>query len=319
MPESERLPFFREFLGRQVMRQDIDPLPDHRFRTDTTMRRLPGLLMYWTTGTTTSSARQIRRTRQLLSDGNDSLLIQWVSTARHVEHLGREVFVGPGEGIMFSCADTRSVLHPSDYRTLSLSVPRSALGPRLRDIDSALCRPLHAGSAAQRLLFRYLELLRDESSADATELRDLVTGHVYDLLAVALGATRDAAETAGTRGVRAARLAEIKDSVRQNLPRVTLSEITVRHRLTPRYVQILFEEDGTTFTEFVLEQRLVLARRLLAGPGSTGRKITDIALSCGFGDVSYFNRKFRGRFGSTPSDMRNRGGVPGTGAPANLP
>src|SRR5215469_16977885 len=84
--EPDRLPFFREFLGRQVMRQEIDPLPDHPFRTDTTVRRLPGLLMYWTSG----SARNVRRTRELLADGNDGLLVQWVSVPRQIDHLGQE-------------------------------------------------------------------------------------------------------------------------------------------------------------------------------------------------------------------------------------
>jgi AraC-like DNA-binding protein len=306
LPESDRLPLFREFLGRQVMRQDIDPVPDHPCRTDTRVQRLPGLLMYWTTGTTTSSARHIRRTREHLSDGNDSLLFQWVSAARRVEHLGREIFVGPSEGILFSCADTRNVLHLSDYRTISLSIPRSALRPRLRDVDAALARPLPGELAVQQLLLGYVRLLQQEPLTSAPELRELATNHVYDLLAVALGATRDAAEIAKKGGVRAARLAAIKQNIRENLSRVTLADITVRHRLTPRYVQMLFEEEGTTFTEFVLEERLVHARRMLASPRSAGRKITDIAYTCGFGDISYFNRRFRRRFGSAPGEVRNK-------------
>ncbi len=301
IPESDRLPFFREFLGRQVMRQDIEPLPDHPFHANTIMRRLPGLLMYWTTG----SARRVRRTRELLTDGNDSLLFQWVSVPRQVEHLGRDILVGPGEGIVFSCADTRSVVQLCDYRTVSLTVPRSALGPRLRDFDAIFAQPLHRESAPQHLLLGYLELLRDESFAATAELRELATIHVYDLLAVALGATRNATDIAEKRGVRAARLAEIKSSVRQNLSRATLGAITTRHRLTPRYIQILFEEDSTTFTEFVLEERLALAHRMLVSPRALGRKIADIAFECGFGDISYFNRKFRARFGATPRDVRN--------------
>jgi AraC-like DNA-binding protein len=302
VPVSDRLPFFREFLGRQVMRQDIDPLPDHPFRADTTVRRLPGLLMYWTTG----SARRVRRTRELLADGNDSLLFQWVSVPRKVDHLGRDIVVGPGEGIMFSCADTRSVVQLHDYRTISLTVPRRALCSRLREVEATLARPLRRGSAEQQLLLRYLKLLREESSTATEELRELATCHVYDLLAVALGATRDAMELAKMRGVRAARLAAIKHSVRENLSRITLADITLHHRVSPRYVQMLFEEEGTTFTEFVLEERLAYARRLLASPRSAGRKIIDIAFSCGFSDISYFNRKFRARFGASPREVRDK-------------
>jgi AraC-like DNA-binding protein len=38
-------------------------------------------------------------------------------------------------------------------------------------------------------------------------------------------------------------------------------------------------------------------------------RIIDIALACGFADISYFNRAFRARYGVTPSDVRNGGFV----------
>ena len=69
-------------------------------------------------------------------------------------------------------------------------------------------------------------------------------------------------------------------------------------------VERLFEQAGTTFTEFVLEQRLLLARKLLQHPRASARKISDIAHSAGFSDLSYFNRAFRKRFSATPSDLR---------------
>src|SRR6185437_7878597 len=190
LPEAHRLAWFREFLGRQVMRQEFDAPPEHAFYTDMHMQRLPGLVIYWTT----SSPRHIRRTRELLSDGNDNLLFQCGSGARQVEHLGRELFVGPGAGIVFSCSETRSLRVDSDYRTVSLSIPRSALGFRLRDTDGCVARPLPANSSAQNLLLGYLALLQNESSTATPELRDAAVNHVYDLLAIMLGATRDAAE-----------------------------------------------------------------------------------------------------------------------------
>jgi AraC-like DNA-binding protein len=67
---------------------------------------------------------------------------------------------------------------------------------------------------------------------------------------------------------------------------------------------MLFEEEDTTFTEFVLERRLDRAHRMLADPRSADRNISTIAFDAGFGDLSYFNRTFRRRFGRTPSDVR---------------
>jgi AraC-like DNA-binding protein len=55
----------------------------------------------------------------------------------------------------------------------------------------------------------------------------------------------------------------------------------------------------------VLEQRLLLAHRLLCGIRGRKEKISTIAYDAGFRDLSYFNRSFRRRFGMTPSEWRD--------------
>ena len=85
---------------------------------------------------------------------------------------------------------------------------------------------------------------------------------------------------------------------------LTIASIARRFGLSSKLVQRLFERAGTTFTEFVLEQRLLLARRLLSSLESRQNKIGTIAYTAGFGDLSYFNRTYRRRFGMTPSEWR---------------
>jgi AraC-like DNA-binding protein len=139
--------------------------------------------------------------------------------------------------------------------------------------------------------------------------RRLVVTHVHDLISLALGATRDGGELADRRGLAAARLRAIKADIARRAANIDLgiTSIPRMHGVTPRYIQILFEEDGTTFSGYLGIQRLALAHRLLADPNDR-RKISDIALAAGFGNVSYFNRAFRRLFGATPSDIRSRDG-----------
>src|SRR5260370_3333030 len=56
--------------------------------------------------------------------------------------------------------------------------------------------------------------------------------------------------------------------------------------VTPKQVQRLFGATGLTFSEFVLEQRLLLAHRLLSGIGGRREKISTFAHDAGFGDLS---------------------------------
>jgi len=85
---------------------------------------------------------------------------------------------------------------------------------------------------------------------------------------------------------------------------LSVAEIARRHRITPRYIHKLFENEGLTFSSFVLGQRLSRAQRLLTNPHIAGRSISSVAFDVGFNDLSYFNRAFRRRYAATPTEIR---------------
>jgi AraC family transcriptional regulator len=60
---------------------------------------------------------------------------------------------------------------------------------------------------------------------------------------------------------------------------------------------------GVTPHQYILRARLRAAALGLASRADT---ILDIALQCGFGDLSNFNRAFRAEFGITPRAYRLR-------------
>jgi AraC-like DNA-binding protein len=84
--------------------------------------------------------------------------------------------------------------------------------------------------------------------------------------------------------------------------------VAMRHGISLRYVRKLFQDEQTTFSDFVLLMRLERSRQLLRSPVRAVSTIASIAHACGFNDLSYFNRTFRRRYGLTPSDFRD--GVP---------
>lgn len=182
------------------------------------------------------------------------------------------------------------------------------LAPHLADLGGALLAPVIADSPALHLLKGYAASLDDTASLTTPELRRAVATHIHDLAALAIGATKDATDIANLRGVRAARLRAIKADIAAQLSdgRLSAEAIALKHGITPRYMRMLFEAEDTSFSEFVLRQRLQRAYRMLTDPLHLGRPISSIAFDCGFSDLSYFNRTFRQRFQATPSDLRNR-------------
>ncbi len=105
---------------------------------------------------------------------------------------------------------------------------------------------------------------------------------------------------------RGTRCAAILRAIESRSGDPNLSAITVAKMLgiTPRYVHLLLEATGKSFTHHVLERRLERAAALLRDPRWRYRKIADVAAEVGFSDLSYFNRAFRRHYGMTPSAMR---------------
>jgi AraC-like DNA-binding protein len=180
------------------------------------------------------------------------------------------------------------------------------LAPLVGRVDDALMRRIPGENGVLGLLASYLPAALGSDALGAPDSAESVARHVHDLVALIAGATGDAAAIAASRGLRAARLRAIRADVLANLDDVALSvaAVAARRGVSPRYVHKLFEGTAATFSQFVLEQRLIRAYRMLTDPRRAGETVSTVAFAVGFGDLSYFNRTFRRRYGATPSDVR---------------
>jgi AraC-like DNA-binding protein len=304
LPARDRVPFWREVFGHKLVQVDIEPLADAPFEATATLRALPDLRSL----SCASSAARTRRTRNLVADGDDgfALLIGMRGTIT-ASQLGRDISLGPGQAAVFLHAEPAIMTH-DHFAHEGLVMPRAALAPLVRNLEDAAMRPIPRNNAALRLLVGYLATLRDDLALATPGMRHLVATHIHELVAVAIGATRDGLAIAEERGVRAARLAAIKaDIIAHAADRdLTLASVAARHGLSPRSVQLLFEPEDLSFSQFVIEQRLARAHRRLVDPRYAAMTVSAIALAAGFGDLSYFNRSFRRRYGVSPSDLRTR-------------
>lgn len=68
--------------------------------------------------------------------------------------------------------------------------------------------------------------------------------------------------------------------------------------MSERSLQRKFKQEfGMSFKDYVSQFRFEQAKRKL----KQGERVSDVALSCGFNDPSYFSARFKGNFGITPS------------------
>ena len=303
LPPSERLPYFREVLGRSLARLDLIPIEGRPLQWSFNMHVLDGLAML--SGQT--GGHLARRSRSLLSDGDDDLIF---ATNRSgfslLSQRGRECRLEAGAAALLSSAETGAQDFPGPASPLNLRIQRRRLAALVRVPEDAMVRPIQPGTEALRLLVDYVDVAVRRHCLTSPQLRQAFTTHVYDLVALAIGTSRDASEVARERGLRAARLNAAQGDIMRRLEEegLTVADVAARLGMTPRYLQRLFESEGTTFTEYVTQQRLARAYRTLSDPRLLDRTVTAIAFDVGFGNLSYFNRLFRRAYGATPSDVR---------------
>ena len=300
-PERSRLATWREIYGRSIANVDIEPIGDEPFHADVTFNLLPNVSI----GAGSRSPAHYRAAPELL--GRDIVGLSVLrSGAASATQFGRELISGVGSAsVLTSTApSTSTMLTHGSFVTLAFSRPTiAALAP---DHSQAFGRPIPSSNAALALLIRYLDIVRAGDELTNPIIGRSVSDHVLDLAALVLGARGDHAAMARQRGARAARLSAVKADILRDLGRSDLSTelIAGRHGISPRYVRKLFEQDGSSFSSFVLTERVAKAHRMLIDRRYAHLNITQIAHESGFGDVSYFNRVFRRHFGAPPSDFR---------------
>jgi AraC-like DNA-binding protein len=297
LPAARRLPALRDLFDRSIgmeIAADSDQPVDLQINVVPGLRRALMLQPF-----TARAARPSLR----LSDGDDTVCLMIKSGGHMALRQGRHKAVPEvGDGMLLVYRQP-SQLSFQAATYLSVRVPLEALA-MLVDVEAAAGCRIPGDTAALALLRHYVASLPERLGDPA--LGGLVATHVYDLMAMAIGATGEGREIARRRGVRVARLESIKAHLTRDAS-LSIDEIARRQGVTPRYVQILFEEQGTTFGEFVTERWLDAARSMLRSPRYAGWSIAGIAFEAGFRDLSHFNRRFRRRFGVTPSEFRRYG------------
>jgi AraC-like DNA-binding protein len=307
LPEAERLAIYREVFGAFVVKLDLTPIDGRPFRELATFHTFDNLGI----GFSETNGNIGIRTKALVADGNDDLVLCTnLGGLSLPSQRGRELTMRAGSATLISLGECGRQDFPEHTRYMWWRIPRRTLGAFVANPEDMLLREVPADNEALRRLIDFTTTTLDQQKLRAPDRRRRFAAAVHDLLALAIGASDEAAEQARAGGLRAARLQAVKADavVRLGDPGFTVAAAAARQRVTPRYVQALFESEGTTFSSFLLERRLARVNAALRDPQQAGRRISAIAHEAGFGDLSHFNRDFRRRYGASPSDIRAAAG-----------
>ena len=101
-------------------------------------------------------------------------------------------------------------------------------------------------------------------------------------------------------------LEALLDFCRRNLhdPALSPDLVAAQFGISTRTLHLRFEKFEQTFGRWLLDTRLDASCNALRNSRQHTCSISEIAYSCGFNDLSHFNKSFRMRFGTSPSEWR---------------
>ncbi|MEJ1970003.1 MAG: helix-turn-helix domain-containing protein [Rhizomicrobium sp.] len=299
---AARIAAWREVLAIKLLALDVEALGDKPFAADVMLRSLHDVRI--ATGRIAPAVS--RRSAALVAADNDDMAMLIVLDGTIVVTQDGSVTLKAGDGVLFICSRELVLTNTAAVRVLFLRIPYATLARCGSPRDLAPIRLVPRGTSNLHLLVRYAGTLFEDDDIAMTPGAGLVViEHVVDLAALAIGAARETRMPGEARD-DAARLRNIKADILRNLTwrDLSLAWFATRHGLSTRRLYRMFERDGASFAEFVLEQRLAAAHRMILNRRFADHSISAIALQCGFGDISYFNRSFRAKYGETPSGVR---------------
>jgi AraC-like DNA-binding protein len=305
---SDGVQMWRDVVCRSLVALDVKPAdPEHFFG-----RIAAAELGRLTMTDITSRPQDAHRTQRLISrDQQRYLKIGLLAEGRCVvtQH-GREAQLDSGDLVCYDTGAPYAFHMQTPFRLGVFMIPATTAEHRLRAFEKATAIPVAGNTGLGRVISTALRsvLTGADASADTNGgIADVHIGEAVTNLAAALVAELTG-HTPDENAARTALMGHIRAFIERNLTDPDLSPATVAAsaNISVRYLYKLFEQDGTTVSEWIRNRRLDNTVRDLADPHLTHRTIAGIGARWGFHDPTHLSRVFRAREGISPRDFRER-------------
>ena len=241
---------------------------------------------------------------EIAADSRDQYIVYApVSGKLELAQLRRTQVCQPATFVLLVSSETIYHTKLGDNDTISFVLPRGFVDQRLVDGEGRCLRPQDTHTGLGHLALHALQEFQKDSELMSDTEFESASRLIAELVLLALNGCSDA--MSGARTVRAAHLSRAKRIIRSRLDDsdLTLTEVAMACRISLGHLHHLFRDEGCTPWQYLKIQRLERARQLLERPSRPDVSVTQVALACGFSNMSQFSTAFRSAFSMSPSDL----------------
>jgi AraC-like DNA-binding protein len=251
-----------------------------------------------------SAGLMYRRSRHHLSAEREEQFLVTVPTRTEVVFAqgGKEIRCRPGGFFLERSHEPYEFSHTELAEMWVIKIDAKALGGRIRAPDRFCSVQLDAKNGAGGLFTDMLRLIPARFDAMSAEARSMVGRHRSISRAL-----HQSDEHALTRVSTVRSIEPARRLARCNLSRGDLDPDLIASAcgISTRYLHELFRDTKQTIGQWIRDQRLDACHAQLRDPANR-LTVTEIAYRFGFSDHAQFSRTFRGHFGMSPKELRDR-------------
>jgi AraC-like DNA-binding protein len=304
LPRGDRAPLWRECIWKHFGGLESDFYGDAEFDGRISSTRAGAVVM---TRLSADRHRVIRT--DALARGSDADCVKIVAPlcgSAGVHQHGRAAWVGAGGWTIYDMSGRYRVDNPERVEHLIVMLPKSAVLERGMRLHELMARPMRTTAGLSRVAleamrgaWRELPLMGETAARGAGE-------NIAQLVRLALLELGGADTAAGRR-------AAFKDRVRvyveRNLrdPSLSVGAIAAGLNCSKRHLHNAFADGTDTLAAYILKRRIAACIRDMNDDAAGMRSLTEIALGCGFTNLSHFSRVFHANTGTSPSVFRRVG------------
>lgn len=288
---------------RQFSVTECSKAAERNFRARVTIRQFGELALnsIWSSTRHDEVIRVTRRQVDIRKDQRDCFML-WLMLAgtAGLHQDGRYAYLRSGDLVI------QDQSRPFDLELGQLShaamvmIPRPLLTSRLPFAGSMAARRIPAGTRTGPIAGSLVQHLFQVEEATEEAFDRRLSASALDFLSVMLEAEVGQQSSNDRQGRR---LDEVKGYMLARMQDCDLDvqNIAQRMSMAPRTLYRLFARESSTPIQWLWEQRLTASYRLLSEGRSV--RVTEVAMNCGFKDVSHFSKAFRTKFGQSPSSL----------------
>lgn len=266
----------------------------------------------------TDAGKVLRTSEDIRRSSADEVLVSLQLRGKTIIQQGdRHVALTPGKMALYDTQKSYSIDVGRDSHQMVLKLPRSVVTRRMGAIAPYTARDICKANPVGGLAKNFIRMLPEYTNSIDDIAKQKIADQALDLLALACARMRRQTEVRSTHS--SASLALLKSVIDANFTDPTFGPAmaAAASGMSVRNANYLLSSEDTSLEKYIISRRLDLSKTALQDGFQLHRSIQQIAFASGFSSSSHFSRKFKERFGITPTQCRDmmRWGVAETSCP----